>query len=118
MRLIADEGVDRAIVLRLRGDGHAVDHVAEMAPGIDDGRVLDLARGGSALLVTADKDFGELVFRQRLLSSGVLLLRLSGLPASAKAEHVARALHAHERELLGAFAVLTGRMLRIRPLPI
>jgi hypothetical protein len=34
MNLLADEGVDRPIVVRLRQDGHTVDHIAEMSPGI------------------------------------------------------------------------------------
>jgi hypothetical protein len=31
-------------------------------------------------LLTADKDFGELIFRQRLLHAGVLLIRRAGIP--------------------------------------
>ena len=49
-----------------------------MDPGIDDERVLRLADSQGALLLTSDKDFGELVFRQRLLHSGVILFRLAG----------------------------------------
>jgi len=64
VNLLADEGVDRQIVARLRRDGHNVRYVAEMSPGIPDEAVLDAANRGEALLLTADKDFGELVFRQ------------------------------------------------------
>jgi hypothetical protein len=42
------------------------------------------------LLATADKDFGELVFRQRRVHAGVVLVRLAGLPTAAKADTVAR----------------------------
>jgi predicted nuclease of predicted toxin-antitoxin system len=48
---------------RLRNDGHDVLYVAEMSPGIDDEEVLGAANEHDALLPTADKDFGELVFR-------------------------------------------------------
>lgn len=43
MKLLADEGVDAAIVARLRADGHDVVYVAELSPSITDKAVLDLA---------------------------------------------------------------------------
>mgnify|MGYP002628041632 FL=1 len=66
MYLLADEGVERQIVERLRSDGHSVAYIAEMSPGISDEVILAQANDERALLVTFDKDFGELVFRQRL----------------------------------------------------
>lgn len=65
MTLLADENVDRQIVERLRLDGHLVAHVAEMSPGIMDETVLTESQISESVLITADKDFGELVFRQR-----------------------------------------------------
>ena len=50
--------------------------MAEMAPGIMDEVVLSESRNSQSVLITADKDFGELVFRQRQASTGVLLVRL------------------------------------------
>lgn len=46
MRLLADEGVDSAIVTRLRSDGHDVVYVAELSPGITDEAVLEFANAG------------------------------------------------------------------------
>jgi predicted nuclease of predicted toxin-antitoxin system len=63
VNLVADEGVDRAVVDRLRQDGHDVVYVAELFPSVGDEEVLRRANAGSAVLLTADKDFGELVFR-------------------------------------------------------
>jgi predicted nuclease of predicted toxin-antitoxin system len=61
---VADEHISRSIVERLRRDGHSVVFAAEQAPGADDDVLLaDAARTG-ALVLTADKDFGELIFRQ------------------------------------------------------
>ena len=60
MTFLADEGVDRQIVERLRLDGHEVFYVAEMAPGIMDEVVLSEGRNSESVLITADKDFGEL----------------------------------------------------------
>ncbi len=68
MNLLADESVDRQIVERLRQDGHHLLAVAEMAPGVPDDVVLERANQETALLLTADKDFGELVYRQKRIS--------------------------------------------------
>lgn len=116
MNVFVDESVDRQIVDHLRRDGHAVRYVAEMEPGIPDDIVLDLANERADVLLTADKDFGELVFRQRRLTSGILLVRLAGLSPARKAEAVASAVNQHSGELPGAFAVLTPKSFRIRRL--
>lgn len=67
MDLVADENVDAPIVAALRAGGHRVVYVREIDAGIEDARVLDLANQQGALLLTSDKDFGELVSRQGLV---------------------------------------------------
>ncbi len=116
MNFLADESLEAQIVDRLRRDGHLVWYVAEMEPGISDDIVLDLANQQEAILLTADKDFGELVFRLHRISSGVVLSRLSGLPPSTKADIVSRAINQHLDELPGSFTVLTPIAIRIRKL--
>ena len=89
MNFVADEGIDRQIVERLRRDGHEILYVGEMEPSISDEEVLNRANEKSAQLITADKDFGEMVFHQNLLTiGGVILLRLLGLSPEQKAKIV------------------------------
>ncbi len=114
MILLADENVDAPIVAALRAAGHRVDYVRELDPGIDDHTVLDFANAGNALLLTSDKDFGELVFRCRLVHSGVVLFRLAGLSMKRKSRIIADALAAHGHEMLGAFSLITAGNIRIR----
>jgi predicted nuclease of predicted toxin-antitoxin system len=114
MILPADESVDSQIVDRLRQGGHSVLYVAEMDPGISDEDVLDAANRSEALLLTADKDFGELVFRQKRHTSGVILVRLAGLTALRKADIVNSVIDQHADELSRAFAVISPGVLRIR----
>ena len=71
MNLLADENINQQIVDRLRQDGHVVWYVVEMDPGISDDVVLDLANREGALLLTGDKDFGELVFRLGRIASAL-----------------------------------------------
>jgi len=114
MKILADESVDNGDVVRLREDGHSVSYVAEMSPGILDEEVLLLARDDNTLLVTADKDFGELIFRQGYVKRGIVLYRLAGLRSNEKAEIISRAIAEHADELLQAFSVITEKAVRIR----
>ena len=114
MNLFADESVDRPVVERLRQDNHDVVYVAELAPSITDDEVLRTANDRSAVLVTADKDFGELVFRQGTIHSGVVLLRLAGLANATKGEIVAEVCRFRATELIGAFTVISPGQVRIR----
>jgi len=103
MKILADESVDKQIVEQLRKDGHEVDYVAESTPGISDPEVLNRANELNALLVTADKDFGELVFQQLWASStGIVLLRLSGMSAEMKAQLFPRRFRNKVKPLLRA----------------
>ena len=68
MNIVADEGVDRPIVDRLRQNGHAVVYIAEESPSSTDDAVLALANARASVLLTIDKDFGELVFRLNRVS--------------------------------------------------
>ena len=117
MNLVADEGVDAPIVHRLREDGYTVWYVAELSPSASDEEVLALAVEHAALLITADKDFGALVFQQRRASSGVVLLRLAGLASVEKAAVVSDTLARHGNDLARSFAIITPRRVRIRPSP-
>ncbi len=90
MNLMADECVDRQVIARLHKEGHEVLYVAEMDPGISDEAILKRANQNNALLLTTDKDYGELIFRQNRISAGVLLIRLTGLSQIEKARIVHR----------------------------
>jgi len=114
VKFLADESVDYQIVDHLRQDGHEIWYVAEMQPGISDDAVLDEANKKMAILLTSDKDFGELVFRQGRISWGVLLIRLAGISQASKAKIVADAIRKHSKEIKQGFAVLTPAAIRIR----
>ena len=117
MNFCADERGDQPIVEHLRAEGHQVLAVIELERSIPDAEVLRRANQEAALLLTADKDFGELVFRQRLLATGVVLLRLAGISPETKADIVATVIREHARELAGVFTVVSPGMVRIRPQP-
>ncbi len=113
MKLLADECIERSIVRQLRNDGFIVDAVAELIPGASDTSIIELANEKRELLLTADKDFGELVFRQRKISHGIILIRLHGLSGKVKGELVAQALREHQDKLAGSFTVIEPTQIRI-----
>lgn len=87
MRFLADESCDFAVVRALRGAGHDVLAVAEITPSADDEDVLQSAAEQDRILITEDKDFGQLVFANKKAFAGVLLIRFpssarSGLPCA------------------------------------
>ncbi|MDX1913639.1 MAG: DUF5615 family PIN-like protein [Saprospiraceae bacterium] len=67
-----------------------------------------------AILITEDKDFGELVFRMKLPYYGIILLRLSGVLPSEKSRLAGGVILKHQIDLIGAFSVFDGVKLRIR----
>ncbi len=86
-------------------------------PGATDRQVLDRAVTESRLLVTFDKDFGELVFRQGLAApSGVILFRVDIRSPEAIARFVAAAL-ASSMDWAGHFATVEADRIRMVPLP-
>lgn len=110
--------MDWQAVELLRKAGHDVLYVAELEPGIADEDVLELANTEQRKLLTADKDFGELVFRQRLFSNGVILARLSGLKPENKARILVEAIEEHAEDLsYETFTVITPGTIRIRKSP-
>ena len=116
MNLVTDENIARPVVERLRLDGHQLTLAADHVPGQPDTDVLALALGFGAVVLTEDTDFGTLVMRQRLPSSGVILLRLSGMARALQPEYVARMLATHGTSLENAFTVLSPTAVRTRPL--
>jgi len=78
MRLCANENIPEDCVIRLRQSGYDVLWIREISPGCSDMSVIDRALAEDRVLITFDKDFGDLVFRRGAKASkGVVLLRIS-----------------------------------------
>ena len=83
MRLLANENFPADAVDALREVGHDVVWIRTDAPDSTDDLILQRAQAEGRILLTFDKDFGELAFRHNLpSSSGVLLFRIHRTPRS------------------------------------
>ena len=75
MNFVADESVDRQIVENLRVKGHPVLYVVEMDPGVSNGEVFEIANRTNSILMTGDKDFGELSKAFSVITPGAIRVR-------------------------------------------
>ena len=118
MRILADENIPRMIVAWLRQEGHDVLYAAESRARTPDVDLLTEAEAQGYVVLTEDKDFGELVFRDRRNSHGVILLRMENLPASRRLARLKGVWTVAESNLPGKFIVVTETKVRTRPLTL
>ncbi|WP_334375759.1 DUF5615 family PIN-like protein [Bradyrhizobium sp. AZCC 1719] len=116
MRWLADECVAAALVAFLRASGHDVLYVAEAAAGLSDTDVMALARHEKRILLTEDKDFGDLVFRRQQAVPGVVLMRIDFEEPELKKTRLISAIERYGEGLFGRYVVVEDRRLRSRPL--
>jgi predicted nuclease of predicted toxin-antitoxin system len=116
MRFLADECCDAALVDALRRDGHDILYAIESLRGATDDSLLACAFFERRILLTEDKDFGELVYRLRRLTHGVVLLRFDVADRDLKVPRLRYLLEQETERLSGAFVVLEADKIRIRPL--
>lgn len=116
MRILSDENVPQSVVTWLRATGHDVTSASELGIGAPDTRWLTLAESEQRLILTSDKDFGELVFRDRLTTFGIILLRLDDVAVHAWVIRLQEIWSVVEANPSGCFIVVTSRRVRVRPL--
>ncbi|MGA8756209.1 MAG: DUF5615 family PIN-like protein [Stellaceae bacterium] len=116
MRWLADECVDAGLVNCLPAAGHDVLYMAEVETGAVDTEVLERASKEDRLLLTEDKDFGELVFRSRQPAPGVVLIRIAPDQRLLKWTQLEAAIEIFGVRLMGHYLVIEAARLRSRPL--
>jgi predicted nuclease of predicted toxin-antitoxin system len=115
MRFLVDESTGAGVIEFLRGLGHDVLAVSETMPQADDQGILSRAESEARIVVTNDKDFGELVFRSGQAHHGVLLLRLRDESAGNRVRVVKALLEQYGDRVSGRFVVATEWNVRMRP---
>jgi predicted nuclease of predicted toxin-antitoxin system len=116
VRWLADECVAASLVAVLRAGGHDVLYVAETDAGLSDTDVIALALREKRLLLTEDKDFGDLVFRRRSSVPGVVLMRIDSANPTLKTTRLAAAIERYGDGLFGRYTVLEEGRFRSRRL--
>jgi hypothetical protein len=116
MRFLADENFPRPALEVLGKAGWDIFSIAKECPGVSDEEVAALCTDQQRVLLTFDKDFGELVFRRGLSAgSGIVLFRIT-LDFPEEAAELFLALVDSNPDLSGFFYVVTRDRIRVRPL--
>ena len=113
MRFLADESCDFAVVRALRAAGYDVMAVVEVAPGAEDIAVLDFAVNTERILLTEDKDFGQLVYADARATGGVIFIRFPGNVRAALPQTVMALIKERGEQLSGCFVVVQPGRIRI-----
>jgi predicted nuclease of predicted toxin-antitoxin system len=117
MRFLADENCDFAVIRALRAEGHDVLSVSDISPRAEDSDVIRLAVGEKRILLTEDKDFGQLVYAHGQETLGVIFLRF---PISARkqiSKEVVNLVRRQGEKLIGCFVTVQPGRIRISHAP-
>lgn len=113
MRFIVDECTGPVVARWLRQNHHDVFSVYEEARGLNDETIQQKAVVDNRILITNDKDFGEMIFREGKAHKGIILLRLEDERAANKIEILKRLLEQYADQLTCNFVVATETTVRI-----
>ena len=75
IQLLADENIPKETVDLLKRQGVDIISVAEFSYGLSDREILELAKTKGRIIITFDKDFGQIIFREKFKTKGLILLR-------------------------------------------
>lgn len=116
IKFIADVNVEKPIIDYLLGEGYDVKWVPDYNCEILDEDLLKRATVERRILITNDKDFGELVFLQKRLSTGIILIRVKGQVVENKVKLIKRLLQNYSDKLFNHFVIITEKKLRFIPM--
>jgi predicted nuclease of predicted toxin-antitoxin system len=116
LRILADENVHAGVIAGLRERGHVVEALAETVPGTADDAILARADIGSWVLLTYDRDFGDLIFNRGMpCPAGIVYSRLERPKPEVLLKRLDVLIEAGV--ILGQFIVIDSDDERSRPLP-
>ena len=114
MKFLIDESVEYSLVITLRKLGYNVSSVSEESPSLEDRDVIGLAYSEERVIITNDKDFGELIYRQKFSHKGVILFRLKSENKETKLNRLKILLEKYSDKIQGRFTVVTDSAIRFR----
>ncbi|CAN5183802.1 hypothetical protein BH09DEP1_BH09DEP1_4600 [soil metagenome] len=113
MKFMVDECVGPTVAQWLKSEGHDVVSSYDAMLGFADDEVLKKALRETRILITSDKDFGEMVFRQQMDHCGIILLRFSDERPLQKIKIIQEVLNNYSQSIEGNFLVATENSVRI-----
>ncbi len=117
MNFLADESCAGPVIRALREAGHDVVAIAEVAKGTADEQVMERALKERRVVLTEDRDFGELLYARGRSSAGVIFVKFHSRARPAKPAAVVEAVAKLGARLEGGFAVVEPGRVRIARRP-
>ena len=117
MELLADESCAGSVIRALREAGHDLVAIAEVAKGASDESVMERALAEGRILITEDRDFGELVYAAGRSTAGVVFVKFHSSARRAKPAAVLEAVVKLGERLRGGFAVVEPGRVRLAKRP-
>jgi predicted nuclease of predicted toxin-antitoxin system len=114
LKFLIDVGVGKKVEKWFVNQGYDIKCVRDIDPRMLDKEILKIAVSEKRMVITMDKDFGELVYNSGLFHAGVLLLRLEDAKSNEKVKIVENILEKYSEKLLNKFCVFKDEKLRIR----
>jgi len=113
IKFLVDECTGPNVALWLKSQDYITISIYDEFPGKKDFDILKMAFDNNYVIVTNDKDFGEMVFKNNLPHKGIVLLRLSNERSNHKIEVLERLFSEKISELPGSFTVVSEKTIRI-----
>ena len=113
-KFIADVNVEKTLVDFLKAQGFDIIWIPDYDCKLNDDELLKLANKENRVLITNDKDFGELVFLQKKLTTGIILIRIKGQDVKKKLRSLKKLISLYENKIDNHFIVISDRRIRIR----
>ena len=114
VKFIADEGFSFPIASILRENGYDVQWIGDIASGVDDEKIFELSRKEGRVILTEDKDFGELAIRFNCKTSGIILLRIEPDEKELRKRKMLELFNNFSNKLKGYLIVIDKQKFRFR----
>lgn len=116
LKFIADVNIEKPLIAFLLGTAYDIKWIPDYNCELTDHELLKMANAEKRILLTNDKDFGELIFLQGKVSSGIVLFRVKGQSVDRKVELLGNLLRDHADKLFKNFVIITEKKVRVIPL--
>jgi predicted nuclease of predicted toxin-antitoxin system len=113
MRFIVDECTGSNLAEFLKQKDHEVISVFDDLRGVTDDFILEKCFSENYILITSDKDFGEMVFRMSHKHKGIILIRCSPNNFQTRIEVLSKLLDNYKLNIENNFVVVTNTKVRI-----
>lgn len=118
IKFLADVNVEKPLVDFLSKKGFDVKWVTSIDKQMSDVRICEITNNEHRVLITNDKDFGEIVFLQKKITYGIILLRVKGQDSSEKIVLIEKLLDKYQDKIINHFVIVTKDKFRLIPLEV